>query len=88
MIRTQIQLSEEDHEKLKDIALRQKRSMADCIREGIHLFLLKSPSGGPDLESLAGSFRPLPSGDLKPHDQQWASAIREEPDPKRGRKRR
>jgi hypothetical protein len=88
LIRTQIQLSEEDYEKLKVIAVRQKKSMAECIREGIQLFLLGVPSGGTDLESLAGSFRPLGSNDLKPHDAQWACAIREDVEPRRVRKKK
>ncbi len=70
MVRTQIQLSEEDYGKLRQIAKSQGRSMADCIREGIGLFLRRSH---PDFD-LIPSFRRLPDDDLKDHDRWWAEA--------------
>jgi Arc/MetJ-type ribon-helix-helix transcriptional regulator len=75
MIRTQIQLPEEEYEELRQIAARQRRSMADCIREGIRLFLGRCRSPGEALDEIAGRFRPLPTGDLKPHDHWFADAV-------------
>jgi hypothetical protein len=73
MIRTQVQLPEAEYEQLRDIAARERRSMADCIREGVQLFLDRFRQAGGDLDSFAGKFRPLPVDDLKPHDR-WYTA--------------
>lgn len=75
VIRTQIQLSDEDYRKLKTIAAREGRSMADCIREGILLFFRQVSSDAQDLDSIAGAFRPVSLEDLKPHDRHWAETI-------------
>ena len=81
MTRTQIQLSEECYRALRQEAARRKRSMADCIREGIALFLQRAGAEPDELMAVAGKFRPLPPGDLKPHDQWWAdAAVAEQPD--------
>lgn len=49
--------------------------MADCIREGIALYLAGRGQRETDLASLAGRFHPLEAGDLKPHDRAWVSEI-------------
>ena len=69
MIRTQIQLPDSDYERLREAARRQGRSMADCIREGIDLYLAGAGQRKTDLASLAGRFHPRDASDLKPHDQ-------------------
>jgi len=74
MVRTQIQLPEAKYQRLRDVSHRLKRSMADCIREGIDLFLGKT-GGGDDLADIAGKFRPLPDADAQSHDARWARAI-------------
>ena len=74
MMRTQIQLPEPDYERLRTEASRQRRSMADCIREGIQMFLERSDSKSDDIVEIAGKFRPLPLEDLKPHDRWFAEA--------------
>ena len=74
MIRTQIQLPESDYERLREAARRQGRSMADCIREGIDLYLAGAGQRKTDLASLAGRFHPRDASDLKPHDQAWIAA--------------
>lgn len=75
MRRTQIQLSEPDFERLRAIAASQRRSLSDCIREGVALFLRQSSTPETDLGSLAGVFRPLPMDDLKDHDRWLAEAL-------------
>lgn len=81
MIRTQIQLPEDCYRALQREAARQERSIADCIREGIALFLRRADASPDELMAVAGKFRPLPPGDLKPHDQWWAdAAVAEQPD--------
>ncbi len=74
MIRTQIQLPEAEYEQLREVATRERRSLADCIREGIRLFLSRFQTGADDLRDIAGKFKPLPLKDLKPHDRWLAEA--------------
>ena len=78
MVRTQIQLPEEDYERLKLAASRQGRSMADCIREGIGLFLRQVDQGRRDLLAIP-AFLPGAMDDLKEHDRWWAEAALDEP---------
>ena len=75
MRRTQIQLPEDEYRELKDVAARERRSMADCIREGIRLFVKRSRTAESDLEEIAGKFRPQPVKDLKPHDRWLVESI-------------
>lgn len=74
MIRTQIQLPEEDFARLREAASRQHRSMADCIREGIALYLATTQIAAADLAGLAGRFKPQSIDDLKDHDRAWIEA--------------
>ena len=74
MVRTQIQLTEEDYQQLRRVAGQQGRSMADCIREGIGLFLIRCQSPREAVQNLP-TFRPLPLDDLKDHDRGWAESI-------------
>jgi hypothetical protein len=75
MIRTQIQLPEEEYEQLRRAAAKERRSIADCIREGIRWFLRQGESADDDLAAVAGKFRPLPIDDLKPHDRRHVEGI-------------
>jgi Arc/MetJ-type ribon-helix-helix transcriptional regulator len=77
MIKTQIQLEEWQYEALKKVSQRTSRSMSDFIREGVSLLLKKgSKQTHAPLEDLAGKYHPIPSGDLKAHDRDWADSIR------------
>ena len=75
MIRTQIQLPEDQYRALRAAATKTRRSMADCIREGIRLFLKKSRAAEGGLEEIAGKFRPRGVKDLKPHDRWLVESI-------------
>jgi len=75
MIRTQIQLPETEYAQLRAAARQQGRSMADCIREGIGLYLASTQVTRSDFFSLAGRFTPQPTADLKPHDAAWIQEI-------------
>jgi hypothetical protein len=75
MIRTQIQLPPEQYESLKKRAQSAGRSMADCVREAVALYLARPGSAAADFASVAGRFRPRPLDDLKPHDRQLVDAI-------------
>ena len=84
MLRTQIQLKEEDYDALREVAAQQRRSIADCIREGVGLFLDRQRRPRERFDDIAGKFAPLPPDDLKPHDRWWADA-QARPRPKRAK---
>jgi hypothetical protein len=50
--------------------------MADCIREGISLFLRRHETKKGGLSEIAGKFHSSPYRKTKPHDQWWADAQR------------
>ena len=85
MKRTQIQVPDERYEELERVAQQEGRSVADCVREGIELFLKRSRAAGASLEEIAGKFRPMPLDDLKPHDR-WLAASVAGRRPSRGRR--
>jgi hypothetical protein len=74
MVRTQIQLPQTKYQQLREASHRLNRSMAECIREGIDLFLGQA-GGSDDLSDVAGKFRPLPPREDDSHDARWAKAI-------------
>ena len=75
MIRTQIQLPDDEYRDLRELAHRQHRAMADCVREAVAEYLVKAQAPSEGLK-LAGKYRPTPpTEDLKDHDLQWADAI-------------
>lgn len=75
MIRTQIQLPDRDYAHLREAAGRLDRSISDCIREGIALFLRQSPDRGDSFADLEKGFEPLPSERPDSLDSRWADAI-------------
>lgn len=78
MVRTQIQLDEHSFTTLREVALRQHRSMAACIRTAIERFLgdvATAQNDKEDLSDIAGKFRPLPMDEIKEHDRHWADAV-------------
>lgn len=85
MIRTQIQLPEEEYEELRKLAAQERRSMADCIREGIRMFLRSKRQRASSLADIAGAYRPRSVDDLKEHDRQLADAIAESKRPEASR---
>ena len=75
MIKTQIQLEEVQYERLRKIAAAEHRSLADCVRECVALYLAQSSVSGANLDGVLGKFAPISDEDLKPHDRAWAEAI-------------
>lgn len=79
MIRTQIQLTEAQAADLKRLALKQRRSVADIIRQSVDLYLAASGELPLDQQyeralALAGKFH---SGDMRlgrDHDRYLAEA--------------
>ena len=86
MIRTQIQLSEEQARALRELAARDGRSMADLVRESVDLLLRRRRIHSPSQELLAeralaaaGRFR-SESGDLgRRHDDLFADSVADWP---------
>ena len=81
MIRTQIQLSEEQYNKLRAIGARDDKGLAEQVREAVGLYLSGAArrTGAP-LSDLAGKFHCLPPSamdELKPHDRWLADAIQD-----------
>jgi hypothetical protein len=82
MIRTQIQLSEEQAEALRRRASSEQRSMADLVRESVAEYLARRPQvERAELErramELAGSFRSTMPDLASGHDRHLAEAFDE-----------
>mgnify|MGYP003585467971 CR=1 FL=1 len=75
MIRTQIQLPEKEYEALKEMAYQSHRSMADCVREAVAVYIAGSRLAATDFASVAGKFKPLPTDDLKEHDRHLSEIL-------------
>ena len=76
MIRTQIQLSETQYEKLRDRANALRISIAEQIRQAIDLYFQKEKSSPiRDFREIAGKYEPLSTDDLKDHDRWLTNAI-------------
>jgi hypothetical protein len=82
VIRTQIQLSEEQAEALRRRASSEQRSMADLVRESVAEYLARRPMvERAELErramELAGSFRSTTPDLATDHDRHLAEAFDE-----------
>ena len=82
MIRTQIQLTEEQARRLKALAAERGTSVAELIRQGVDDLLRRA--GGPDMEEIrrraiavAGRFRSGHSDISTNHDEYLAEAYQE-----------
>lgn len=80
MIRTQIQLTEEQAERLKDIAHEHGRSVAALIREAVDQLLASQPrltwrQRMDRALSVAGTFTSGCSDVSERHDEYWAESI-------------
>ena len=80
MIRTQIQLSEDQADALRRRASHEQRSMADLVRESVAEYLARRPQlDRAELErrsmELAGSFRSAVPDLASEHDRHLAEAF-------------
>lgn len=80
MIRTQIQITEEQAGILRTMAAERRRSVADLIRMSIDVFLQREAGLGSDLKrarakSAAGRFASAVSDVSAEHDKYLAEAI-------------
>jgi hypothetical protein len=82
MVRTQIQLTEEQMERLKALAKASNVSLAELIRKGVSLLVVGQPeASGPERRSRAlaavGKFRSGRSDVSRNHDEHLAEAFME-----------
>ncbi len=75
MIRTQMQIDEDMYAALREVATREQRSIAACVREAIAEYLCRAETAADDLSDIAGKFHPLPPDEVKAHDRYWADAV-------------
>jgi predicted transcriptional regulator len=83
MVRTQIQITEEQAAKLRSLAAERRRSLADLIRITIDAFLEKEVGTGLDhkralAKAAAGKFSSSQSDISTEHDGYLAEAIRDQ----------
>lgn len=69
MIRTQIQLPEEQYEALKRQAADSDKSIAQHIPEAISVYLERNRAPKRRVEEVAGKYQPQDLRDLKDHDR-------------------
>jgi hypothetical protein len=77
MVRTQIQLEEEQHRQLLVRGARDGLGLAEQVREAVHLYLAQRGATKPaPLSDALGKFRPRSSRGLKAHDRDYADTLR------------
>ena len=76
MIRTQIQLEDEQSRALQSKSVETSKSVAQLIREAVAVYLVRSAVEHQPLERIAGKFRRRSGRGLKDHDKGWADSIR------------
>lgn len=77
MIRTQVQLEEDQYKQLRAIGAREDKGLAEQVREAVALYLTRKKTKNlPSLESVLGKFTQAPIDDLKPHDRWYVESIR------------
>ena len=76
MIRTQIQLEEEQSKALQRKSMETSKSVAQLVREAVAVYLVRSTIDHQPLGKVAGKFRRRSDKGLKDHDKGWADSIR------------
>ena len=81
MIRTQIQLTEQQMQALKEAAAREGSSLAELVRRGVDVLLREAGSAGGDpwerAAAVSGRFRSSRRDLARRHDDHLASAFAE-----------
>ena len=82
MVRTQVQLTEEQVRALRQLAIQKKRSLADLVRESVELFLTQESQPGKALRierarQAAGRFSSGDASGSSEHDRHLSEAYRE-----------
>jgi hypothetical protein len=77
MVRTQIQLQEEQHRQLLARGARNGLGLAEQVREAVQFYLAQRGVTKPaPLTDVLGKFRPRPPRGLKAHDRDYADTLR------------
>jgi hypothetical protein len=76
MVRTQIQLEENQYQQLRSLGARSGKGLAEQVREAVGQYLAQQGSRVEPLESALGKFRPTAPKGLKPHDRDYADTLR------------
>jgi len=76
MVRTQIQLEEDQSQQLRRLGVRSGKGLAAQVREAVGRHLAQRGAGVEPLDTALGKFRPRPATDLKPHDRAYADTLR------------
>ena len=76
MIRTQIQLEEQQYKQLRSLGARTGKGLARQVREAVGQYLVQQQRGGAALDEVLGKFRASPAKGLKPHDRDYADTLR------------
>ena len=77
MVRTQIQLEEEQHRQLLTRGARDGLGLAEQVREAVQLYLAQRGATKPaPLADALGQFRPRSPRGLKAHDRDYTDTLR------------
>jgi hypothetical protein len=76
MVRTQIQLEEQQYRQLRSLGARAGKGLAEQVREAVGQYLAQQQRGGAALDEVLGKFRAKTTKGLKPHDQAYADTLR------------
>jgi len=75
MIRTQIQLEEQQYEQLRSLGARTGKGLAEQVREAVGQYLVQQRRGA-TLDEVLGKFRASSTKGLKPHDRDYVDTLR------------
>ena len=76
MVRTQIQLEEQQYRQLRSLGARSGKGLAEQVREAVGQYLAQQQRGGTALDEVLGKFRASAPKGLKPHDQAYVDTLR------------
>ena len=76
MVRTQIQLEEQQYEQVRLLGARTGKNLAVQVREAVDQYLIQQGGRTVPLEAVLGKFRPVAAKGLKPHDRDYVETLR------------
>jgi hypothetical protein len=76
MIRTQIQLEEDQYRQLRSLGARSGKGLAEQVREAVGQYLRQQQGRADPLEAALGRFRAKGAKGLKPHDRAYVDTLR------------
>lgn len=76
MVRTQIQLEEDQYRQLRARGARTGQGLAEQVREAVGQYLQQQQGRAEPLEAALGRFRAKAARGLKPHDRAYVDTLR------------